>query len=56
MLSDLTNDEIRTILSWSMEAADKARKSISYWPEPYQKAQAIHDKVHDEYYKRKTEQ
>lgn len=55
MLSDLTYEEIRTILIWSMDAADRAKRSIAYYPAPYEKAKAIHDKVHEEICNRKRE-
>lgn len=55
MAPDFTVDELHTICNWAMDAAEKARKHQSYWPTPYEKAQAIFSKAHEEYMKRKGE-
>ena len=49
---EFTKAELHTICNWAMAAADKARKQLSYWPEPYEQAQAIFNKANEEYRKR----
>lgn len=49
---EFTASELHTICRWAMDAADKARKSMSYWPEPYEEAKTIFNKANEEYRKR----
>lgn len=52
MAPEFTKAELHTICMWAMNAADKARKQLSYYPEPYKQAQAIFNKANEEYRKR----
>lgn len=55
MAQKFTTKELHTICNWAMDAADKAKKKLSYWPEPYEEAKAIFEKAHNEYMKRERE-
>lgn len=54
MTPEFTAKELHTICNWAMDAADKAKKKLPYWTEPYEEAKAIFEKVHKEYIKRNT--
>ena len=55
MAPDFTTDELNMICAWAMQAADRAKLHISYYPAPYEKARAIFDKAHEERMKRERE-
>lgn len=55
MAPEFTTQELNTICNWAMDAADKARRVLAFWPEPYEEAKAIFNKAHEEYMKRERE-
>ena len=55
MAVEFTKSELLTICDWAMNACDKAKNKLSYWPEPYEKAKAIFDKAFDERLKTERE-
>lgn len=55
MAPEFTTKELVTICGWAMEACDKAKKKMSYWPEPYEEAKTIFDKAFEERTKRERE-
>lgn len=55
MAPEFTKSELIEICGWAMNACDKARSKLSYWPEPYEKAKAIFEKAHEAYMKMERE-